>query len=327
MTARARPLVSVADLVRAIRRLDAPAAQWPAIAALLGMEAMPTVTPEPEPDPRPVPPGRLAPPSAPPQGGRSERPTPTRPTATAAASPAREAVPSVLRLVSDSVPAAPLWINMTTVLDEPESGDDGRAPPPLLEPAWQRGVLAELLMTAGDDGPIDVLGAVAVLARQEAFSELPRLPHPTLSRGAQVLVDVGPGLVPFTADQARVVRNLQRIAKPDALLILRFDRSPLAGAGRHGRPTWRSWRPPSPARPVLILSDIGAGPSGAPARAWRRTAEILRRAGCPAVVLCPYPAQRAPASVRRRLAIVEWDRATSARHVRAAVGGLMRVSP
>jgi hypothetical protein len=322
-----RPLVSVGDLVRVIGRLDAEAEHWPAIARLLGVEMLPADVPDAE--TTPTEPERSRPPreGTVPQRGPSERPAPSGPVRDHAPEPTREALPSAIRAIDDAAPAVPLWIHTTSVLDPPSADRaDGQPPPPLLDPGWKRGVLEELLVTAGEDGAVDVLGAVAVLARQQGIVELPRLPHATLSRGAQVLVDVGPGMLPFAADQAALTRDLGRMAKADALEVLRFARSPLEGAGRRGRTTWRTWRPPSPPRPVLILSDLGTGPGGAPASVWRRTADVIRRAGCPAVALCPYPAERVSLAIRHRLAVVEWGRATTARGVRAAVGGRLRVS-
>jgi hypothetical protein len=324
MIGRPRRLVSVGDLVRAIGRLEAPREQWGDIARLLGFELLEQVDEKPE-RAAAAPPRRERPTGAVPDRGPRARPVEAPAQREPVAEDQGEALPSVLVPLGEQAAAAPLWIHTTLALEQPWPATAARTwPLPLLTPDWKRGVLEELLTTVGDDGPIDVLAAVAALARQESMTELPRLPRPTLSRGVQVLVDRGPGMVPFAADQASLVADLKRMASADGLEVVRFVGSPLDGAGSRRQP--KPWRPPVPARPVLILSDLGAGPSGAPPSAWVRTAAVLRHAGCPAVALCPYPIERVPHRIRRSIAIVEWDRPTTARSARSDIGGLKRVA-
>jgi hypothetical protein len=68
---------------------------------------------------------------------------------------------------------------------------------------------------------------------------------------------------------------------------------------------------------VVLLSDLGIGEPvhqferALPAE-WLRFAEQARRAGCPLVAIVPYEPRRWPASLRRLMAIIPWDRRTTA---------------
>jgi hypothetical protein len=317
-------LVSIADVIRACRTLELPLERWPEVARILGMEILPPATREPVvPPPPPEPPPR--PPRDESDGDAFGAPAAPRPDARRRRG-AGPPVPASLHALEGDPAQPPAWVLGANGLDEPAEDVPQAQPAPLIAPQWSRGVLEALVATAAHDGPIDVVRTVALLARQEPFAELPRRSRPTLSRGAQVLVDTGPGLVPFASDQAALVRDLARIVAGAELELLRFAGTPLSGAGPGRRRTWTAWRPPTRPRPVLLVTDLGAGPSGAPVSEWLRVAAILRRAGCPAVALVPYPPTRYPLRLRRAFALVLWDRPTSVRAARRATGGVLEVA-
>jgi hypothetical protein len=145
-------------------------------------------------------------------------------------------------------------------------------------------------------------------------------------------VDLSESMLPFRADLVALVARVRRVLGDDGLSVLRFAESPMAraGAGPGRRPTWKRYEPPPTPRPVLVASDLGLTrePDSdldldvVDARAdWLEFAQLVRRAGCPLVVLVPYPRSRVPRELRRAMTVVEWDRTTTAAGVARAVRG------
>lgn len=199
----------------------------------------------------------------------------------------------------------------------------------LLPPARHRAVLAALCRTTGP-GDLDIPEIVRRLARAEPVDRLPTKLVPTMRRGVQVLVDLGPGMRPFLGDQRAVVAALRRLVGQEGLEVLRFAGSPLDGAGAGPGPvwTWCPYRPPIDDRRVLVLSDLGAGP-GHPDRMavwsrWLRFAAMFRRLERPMVALVPVPPGRLPDEVRARIPMVTWDRSTRVADAARAAGTATR---
>ena len=123
----------------------------------------------------------------------------------------------------------------------------------------------------------------------------------------------------------RLAARIERLVGADGFERLAFDRSPLGELGVGDGPVW-TWkryaeqRPLPAGRPLLAVTDLGLGGHRAAraetARSWLEFADEVAAAGSRLVLLVPYPAARWPAVLRRSVAIVRWDRATS---VRAAV--------
>jgi hypothetical protein len=312
------PKIGLADLVRACRALrpeDAATARE--IAALLGFEGGgPSARPARR-APRPVARSRPVPPpvrdaAAPDAPGVSEA--------------RAEETPSPIRLeslgVDDSADeAGSIERGTGEDLPTPEQDDRPDRPPiePLLGPLRSRAILSAALGSEIEDGPVDVPRLVDRVARDRAVERIPRLAVRSLRRGAQVLIDRGPGMLPFHRDLQALVEELPDVAGRAGLRLLQYAVVPCRGAGAGWRGTWKRYRPPGPGTPVLLVSDLGA--SGAteepPAsrREWRTFLDALRAAGCPALALTPYPWTRTSPFVRDRLRIVEWDRTTSAAQV------------
>ncbi|HET6483875.1 MAG TPA: hypothetical protein VFG35_28060, partial [Actinoplanes sp.] len=307
-----RPEIGLGDAVRvsAILGLD------PAIALrLLGLSAPePAVPPPPFAPPPPDQPFSARPPTpAPPAPSDRSHPAPSPliepPRPQRPQPPLIQAhSPGVPRFTGPPVPLPPVAEVMpapaaTGVLTDPS----------LLPPARQRAILAALCRTSGP-GEIDVPEVVRRLARAEPLTRLPTTLVPTMRRGVQVLVDLGPGMQPFLDDQRQVLHALHRLIGREGLEVLRFAGTPLdePGAGPGPVWTWRPYRPPIDDRRVLVLSDLGGGPGhrdrGAVQDRWLRFAALFRHGERPLVALVPVPAERLPAGLRAGLPMVTWDR-------------------
>lgn len=195
---------------------------------------------------------------------------------------------------------------------------------PLWEPGWTPALLGATLATEGNGHTMDEERAVETIARGRSLSELPMLPRNTLSRGAQVLVDMGEEMTPYARDRSQLVREVSRIAGRSRLTTLRFQGTPLRGAGSSGRPTWQRYKPPDPGTPVLAITVLGIGghTSRAPRAShaeWLELASLLERRGSPLLALVPYPQARWPKELTRALTILRWDRPTTVAEVRERI--------
>ena len=312
--ARRRPLVSHADLIRAVADLapDDPE-RAREIAVLLGLRSAPARAVEGPAEPPslpPEPPGVL--PSFPPD---SEYP------AAGDRAPA-EAVPATLvplavddRRSSRTCSGCMRW----EPLDQRPPGTAREALPvePLFEPRWTMGIIFAALTTDVPGRP-DVARAVAVLARGGALDRMPSLPRPSLRRGAQVLIDLGAGMEPFREDQESFVADLRRALGDERVEVLHFADCPSRGAGAPGAAGWTAYRPPQSGIPVVFLTDLGLGSTAGEARPreWRALLDGIRAEGSPCIAFVPYPRARVPRMLRTAALVVRWDRPTTAGWVR-----------
>ncbi|MFH8802597.1 hypothetical protein ACH4F6_23795 [Streptomyces sp. NPDC017936] len=322
-----RPEVWLSDLLKALTALDADPELAVVIASLLGLEPVP---------PRPVPPAREPRPGDEPgpvfrlpaaDGGPARIPgTGPEPGEDREAPAPEPRVPAVLFpplvRVSAGPPPAVDWEG-TPTLPERTTGRPARALEPLLPPRAAPAVLRGALATRTPVGGAPDVGAlVDAVARGVACRELPRVPRSTLRFGVQVLVDLGDGMAAFADDQEAVVDQLGGLIGVEHLEVLYFADCPLRGAGRGGRAGWLPYRPPARGTRVLLLSDLGrAGRAqrlhAASVRDWRGFLDRVHRAQCTAVALVPFPAHRVPSGLRNRLAVLPWDRRTTAAAVAA----------
>jgi hypothetical protein len=191
---------------------------------------------------------------------------------------------------------------------------------PLWEPAWTRELVAAALTTRATGHTIDESRAVNTIAHGRPLTDVPLIPRRTLSRGVQVLVDVGEAMVPYARDRTQLVRQIGLVAGHSRVTVLRFSSTPLRGAGASGRPTWRRYAPPEPGTPVLALTDLGIGghpvdTGRASAAAWLQLAGWLERRASRLIALVPYPPARWPTALRRAITILRWDRPTTVAEV------------
>lgn len=327
-------LISVGDLLRVYHVLALDRESWEEAAAHLGLVARTAVPASDDGhlelngeqvDPDAAGAERPALPEPKPQPEAEQAPEPDRDLTTVPRPRVRSRVEP---LPKDDATPPPLF----PVLDARSSDAEGtdRAPEhePLFAPLATRAILEQLISTSSPDGPVDVVAAVAVLARLEVLEQLPRYHQQTISRGAQILVDASDGMVPFARDQSRVLAALRRFAGPGTLEVLRFVGSPERGAGRGPRFDWAAWNPPARPKPIVVISDLGIAETHGAERAlpgeWRRFAERARSAGCPVVALVPYTRDRVPPILQRVMAVVEWDRGTGVIDVQQATAPLMR---
>lgn len=284
---------SIADLIRVAGELHADAATLRAAAVMLGLAERADVSPAPVVAPAAVPrpdagaAGLRRPVSR--EGGDAAagvRPAgndprpPRRPrlvlTEPAVATPPQPLRGSVTDLLPPPIPAAPL------------------AAEPLFKPSHQRALLAALASVERPGREVDIDALVELMAARQPVGQVPRRLEATTRLGVQLLLDHGASMGPFRRDLRQLAVALRRVIgtdEVDALAIhddlhtvtpLFFEEDPDDGP--------RAYRPASP-RPVLLASDLGAG---GPARTvrpagWLAFAELVRGAGCPLVVLVPYP--------------------------------------
>ena len=192
---------------------------------------------------------------------------------------------------------------------------------PLLEPRMSRQILAGALATRQAHDELDAERAVETIASGRPLDPLPRRVRRSLSRGVQVLVDVGAGMVPYTRDAWEVVAAVERLVGQSRIQMHMFDAHVESDCGPGPIWTWRRYRAPDPAVPVLVLTDLGlsGGSASASARedAWLKTASRLAASVSPLVFLTPYPRARWPARLAEAAVFLEWDRRTTVSTVHA----------
>jgi hypothetical protein len=298
-----------------------------AIARLLGMEWTPART-KPGPEPPSIVPPPQPPPGAPPVAPRDRARRAAQPDAPIERPP--DAVPEPLHVEQSKGPERrpPKWLEHAAPLARVDLVAAKPPPvPPLLDPLQSRAVLSGTLSRRFYDGPLDVERVVERICRGEAVIEIPRLMQPTMARGVQVLIDRGEGMVPYAADVQAMRDELGRVVGNYALEILQFAHSPLRGAGKKSRRTWRPYAeltPPRRGATIIALTDLGIRRLPPPANPasedeWIQLASYLDRFECPLVALVPYGPDRWPVRLRKRFAIIEWDRRTTVGRVRATI--------
>ncbi len=190
--------------------------------------------------------------------------------------------------------------------------------PTLFRPRVARHILGAALSVPVAEGDIDVDSVADMVAARRPVATIPRKRLFTMRFGAQVLLDVGPGMQPFYTDVARLPEILSSIIGP-GLTVLRFDTFPLDGAGPRGRP-WPDYRPPPAGTPVLVVTSFGIGGRGAPRPApvarWTAFVQLLNRAGCRPLALVPGSADRVDPDLSALMTVVPWDRAATVGTVR-----------
>jgi hypothetical protein len=193
---------------------------------------------------------------------------------------------------------------------------------PLLDRRWARQVVGSLLATSRLDGPIDEPAVVDAVARGQPVDPVPRLIRRSLSRGAQVLVDVSEGMQPFIRDAWHLADEIEAVTGSSNVETLSFADSPTRGAGSGPVWTWGDYVPPDPGRPVIVVTDLGiGGPTPRPERSreseWLELVSQVGSAGSRLVAFVPYPRERWRPGLAKAMTIVEWDRSTTVATVHA----------
>jgi hypothetical protein len=198
--------------------------------------------------------------------------------------------------------------------------------PMLFRPGTARHILGAALSVSVAEGDVDVDSAAAMVAARKPLTTIPRKRLFTTRFGAQVLLDVGPGMQPFYSDVARLPQILASIMGP-GLVVLRFDTFPLDGAGPRGRP-WPDYQPPPAGTPVLVVTGFGIGGVGAPRPAsvakWAEFVRLLDRAGCRPLALVPGSADKVDRGLSALMPVLPWDRMATVSVVRDSFRRLVR---
>ncbi|MCP5310191.1 hypothetical protein [Cognatazoarcus halotolerans] len=193
------------------------------------------------------------------------------------------------------------------------------SPPELFRPEWARTLVTTLAARLQPGRAIDEVRLVRDLAGGHPLERIPRLPRWTLGLGVQLLIDVAPGMEPFAADQIALSEHFAEAVGEAHVEEWLFADCPLRGV--FAEADTEVWQPPQPGVPVIAVSDLGLGaPADHLARAsvqeWLELAGQLAARGSRLTVLSPWPRARVPAALAERIALVEWDRPTSAAQVR-----------
>ena len=124
-------------------------------------------------------------------------------------------------------------------------------------------------------------------------------------------------MLPFLDDARALSDDLLRVFGADRVEVLRFDESPLAGAGPGAPRTWSRDFTAVTGSCVVAVSDIGVA-SGR-VDEWLVFARTVRRAGNHLVAFVPYGPDRWPRELARVMDLVHWDRTTTAGRAAAFV--------
>ncbi len=233
------------------------------------------------------------------------------------------ALPPIVELEPIMANSSPLQIPMLSeVLPQPPAPLD--LPASLLPKMQQRTILSSMSGRVAAVGEIDTDALVEAVAERRPIQSLPRRTRYTTGRGLQLLLDFGEGMRGFERDRDEVAAMIRSVVGVDGLEVLRFATTPVDpfGAGIGPKPTWRRYGAPTGGRPVLLITDLGAGPSGrdrdgAVAR-WLECSTLWRAAGSPVVALVPLPLERIDRSLRAAVSVVQWDRSSNIRTAVAA---------
>ncbi|MGZ6613101.1 MAG: hypothetical protein ACXVFQ_01550 [Solirubrobacteraceae bacterium] len=219
---------------------------------------------------------------------------------------------------------APAWLFGARIMTPPPSERVRRQPEPLLDRRRRRALLGATLASWTADGAPDLERLVDLGSRMQVLRRVPRRTIPTLRRGAQVLVDLAPALMPYRDDVEDALGGISGLLTADRLDVVPFIGCPTRGVASGVRDAWSVWRPPPRGTPVLVLSDLGIGgaaldPDRASTGEWRAFAAIAARAGTPVVALVPFGKQRWPLELTRGMTVVEWDVYTGVASIRRAI--------
>ncbi|MFF1480835.1 hypothetical protein ACFVYD_25360 [Streptomyces sp. NPDC058301] len=189
---------------------------------------------------------------------------------------------------------------------------------------WARGIMFAVAATPVASRELDQRALLRGVAGGQALRAVPRRRRFSTRRGAQLLLDHGPGMAPFRDDGVWLRDLVGSIAGRDRVEVLRFRGAPGRGVVRQDPLTIDPYRPPPPGTPVILFSDLGrmrppfAGRGVAGPQEWRAFVHAVAHSGCPVICLTPYESADYPAVLRKKVAFVPLDRRVSLRHAREA---------
>ncbi|MFF2078308.1 hypothetical protein ACFVXG_26570 [Kitasatospora sp. NPDC058162] len=320
-----RPPNALGDLVRVAAQLrpGTPGVLARA-AALLGLG--PEVpAPEPPESPLPwLPPPEPAPTQAPTGRRRSRRDTEDGSAVRVAGDDPRP----TRSIAAEQLPASPLpprqiRKSVTELLAELAPGElsaVARLEAELFRAGHQRAIIAELAAVERPGAEIDIPHTLDYLTNRQPIREIPFITTRTPRAGLDLLLDMGPSMRPFLRDLRLLVGRTRRVVGQDDVTAMRFSDTPNTVIPLPDGKGEKPYQPPQPPRAVLVATDLGIATDTAPDayEEWSAFARTVHSAGCPLILLVPYPPDRRPDWTAHRFAVVTWDRATEVGQARRA---------
>ncbi|HET6976132.1 MAG TPA: hypothetical protein VFI24_07410 [Pyrinomonadaceae bacterium] len=307
-----RPEIHLADLIRAFQVLKPDDETKPLLASMLGFEYVGGISTAPAPTDAK-------------SAKRNKRSTQYKPKSRSSKY-ATDAAPNLLVEVVDE--SAPVKTPMM-VLPKPfdESSEELTPAPkffPLLAPIWTRAIITKMLSRDANYGLPDISKIIDIISANQPLDQIPRQPLPTIRNGVQILIDNGPGLVPFLRDQIFFLEELKLVVGADKVDVWEFIGTPLKHAVSGREPNLPGYRLPAPGVPLLLLTDLGiAAPpfevEVATVDEWLSFIQEVSRSGHQMLTLTPYHPARCPAQLKSQMAIIQWDRGTSVSAVLRAI--------
>lgn len=293
-------------LLLAVGRLRADAETAAEIARLLrigDVAAAPIVPPALEPPPEPTPEPASRPSASPPTSGQSTELPPVL----------RDRVPTSsgeLRVFRRQGPTARPAIAPPS-LREPRSFRAEHLPfEPLLRPLGTRAIVGASITTVRPGDGLDVDRVVERIARRRPLEPLPWRHQAAVPAAVLVIVDRGPGMMPFAQDAEDLVARIASVAGRDRTRVVRVYQSPRVRPS--GRPA--AFALPPRGTTVVALTDAGIAPveERVPRLLdhWIAFADELRTGGCRLIAFVPYPPARWPRQLVAVMTLLPWDRTT-----------------
>ena len=305
----------VADLASALRALERlqPASSAARIAICAGFRV--ELVEQREARPAPAVNSASPPPASPRRSEpRLPEPAPQRP----------EPRPTAIEQLEAQPTARPQWLGKHTIPAAPPPEARPRtlparpagAQPCLLPLASRRSLLLELTARKAAAGPLDLARLIDHVARGRQIGRLPRRIVRHLPARILLLLDTGPGMDPFAADQLEFAAALRRAAGRERIRVVRFA----------GSIAWALRDPDGDGKPglgevqaddaIVILGDLGVGPRSLPLPADEL--EALAAKGCRVLALNPYPPDRWPAGMATSAVMLHWHEALRSADLRKA---------
>jgi hypothetical protein len=206
-------------------------------------------------------------------------------------------------------------------VEEFPTNDRSMPMPPLFNPGWQTSLLAELVATSSFGHRLDVGRLLDFLARGRWPSRLPFLKTRLVSFGCQFLIDTGTGMEPFALDRISILKALRDLVGDDRLGLRFFRDCPTFGVEDPETLDFAEWAPPPRRCPIVVITDFGPDVSAdafsdGTLEDWSNFVARVLRHRLPLIFLVPGSRKRVPQPLRRRAAVITWDRETTVGQVR-----------
>lgn len=222
------------------------------------------------------------------------------------------------------------WLASTSALPK-----DTRLPSepdvvPLFAPEWIPSILLSALSIPVPGSEVDLGKACEALATRTPITSLDY--HPTWSTraGVHLILDRSEGNISFLYDQEDLLKRVIRVVGTDRVkyTLLREPPAPDQSTSEHLLERLAS--EVSPAKVVLVVTDLGItrqvsfSPVEPSFGEWTSLSSTLRSRDLSVLFLVPYGPARWPQKLADALAIIPWDRATTASQARMAAKGATR---